>query len=80
VIKEEKVPRIKKALRARVLNEEAIDKMQKPPIKETPYDIHAGTLAGLLKAYDSALARYRKDAKNFVIKKEASATASKKRL
>jgi len=35
-IEEEKVPRIKKALRARVLNEEAINKMQKPWIRATP--------------------------------------------
>jgi len=69
VIKEEKAPRIKKALRARVLNEEAIDKMQMPWIRETPYDIRNRALADLLKAYDSALARYRKDGKNFVIKK-----------
>jgi hypothetical protein len=63
VIKEEKVPKIKKALRSRVLNEEAIDKMQKPWIKETPCDIRDGALADLLKAYGSALALYRKDCK-----------------
>jgi len=69
VIKEEMVPRINKALRARVLNEEAIHKMQKPWIKETPYDIRDGALADLFKAYDSALALYRKDGKIHVKKR-----------
>jgi hypothetical protein len=50
LIKEEKVPRITKVLRARVSNEEAINKMQKPWIGETPYDIHDAYLADLLKA------------------------------
>jgi len=57
VIEEEKFTRIKDALRARVLNEEAIDKMQKSWIRKTSYAICDGALA------DSALARYRKDDK-----------------
>jgi hypothetical protein len=72
VIKEKKVPRINKAPRARVLNEKAINKMQKPWIKETPYDIRDGALADLFKAYDSALARYRKDHQIFVLIKQRS--------
>ena len=38
VIELEKIPRTKKALRARVLNDKAIEKMQKPWISDTPYE------------------------------------------
>jgi len=49
VLKEEKVPRIKKALRTRILNQEDINKMQRSWIRQTPYDIHNEALEDLLK-------------------------------
>lgn len=65
MIEEEKVPTVNKALRARVLNEEAINEMRKPSSRETPYAIRNGALTDSLKTFDSAL-RYRKDGINFV--------------
>ncbi|KAK9323803.1 hypothetical protein V1517DRAFT_337514 [Lipomyces orientalis] len=38
-IQDERVPRSKKALRARAISQEAIETLKKPWLKETPYDI-----------------------------------------
>jgi hypothetical protein len=56
-----------KALRARVLNEEAIVAMDKPWLRETPYDIRDAAMDDLLKAYDAGEARKLIDGKPFKI-------------
>ena len=64
-VENEGVPRKKKALRARALNEEAIVRMDKPWLRETPYDVRDEAMNDLLKAYKSGFARRANDAKNF---------------
>ncbi|KAK9431424.1 hypothetical protein V1505DRAFT_385130 [Lipomyces doorenjongii] len=59
---------LKKDLRAAFLNKEAIDGMGKSWVLETPYDIRDAAMEDLLKAYDSAHARYKNDKKVFKIK------------
>ncbi|ODQ70061.1 hypothetical protein LIPSTDRAFT_75058, partial [Lipomyces starkeyi NRRL Y-11557] len=53
----EDIARTKKDLRAAFLNKEVIDKMGKPWVSETPYDIRDAAMDDLLKAYDSTHAR-----------------------
>jgi len=68
---EENVPKPNKALRARVVSEEAINKMQKPWVRETLYDIVRNeALLDLLKDFDCVLPRHRKYRQNFGIKKK----------
>ncbi|KAK9358311.1 hypothetical protein V1504DRAFT_471262 [Lipomyces starkeyi] len=55
-------------LSAAFLNKEAIDKMGKPWVLETPCDNRDAAMDDLLKAYDSAHARYKKDNKVLKIK------------
>eukprot|EP01085_Mycamoeba_gemmipara_P003949 Mycagemm_TRINITY_DN10268_c0_g1::TRINITY_DN10268_c0_g1_i2::g.3949::m.3949 type:complete len:630 gc:universal TRINITY_DN10268_c0_g1_i2:1945-56(-) len=64
-IQSEGVARNKKALRGRALNEEVIDSMKKPWIKETPYDVRNAAMDDLLKAYASGFARKKNDKKAF---------------
>jgi len=66
-IEKENVPRNKKALRARVLNEEAIVAMDKPWLRETPYDVRDAAMDDLLKAYAAGFARKKNDNKAFRI-------------
>ncbi|KAJ8100480.1 hypothetical protein POJ06DRAFT_252836, partial [Lipomyces tetrasporus] len=51
-------------LRAALLNKDAIDNMGKQWVLETPYDIRKAAMRDLLKAYDSAHARYTNDNKS----------------
>ncbi|ODQ75789.1 hypothetical protein LIPSTDRAFT_1213, partial [Lipomyces starkeyi NRRL Y-11557] len=48
-IMDEGVPRSKKALRARAINEEAIELLKKPWLEETPYDIRDAAMDDLLR-------------------------------
>ena len=64
-IQNENVPRTKKALRERALNEEAIVTMNKTWLCNTPYDIHDAAMDDLLKAYVSGFARKKNDNKAF---------------
>ncbi|KAK9363100.1 hypothetical protein V1504DRAFT_495592 [Lipomyces starkeyi] len=66
-VEKKEIARTKKDLRAAFLNKEAIDKMGQPWVLETAYDIRDAAMDGLLKAYDSAHARYKKDNKVFKI-------------
>lgn len=68
-IQNEGVPMQKKALRARALNDAAIDLMGKDKawIKETPYDVRDAAMDDLLKAYKSGFARKKNDNKAFKI-------------
>ncbi|KAJ8100917.1 hypothetical protein POJ06DRAFT_267085 [Lipomyces tetrasporus] len=51
-IKEEGVPKFKKALRARAINKEAAEMLNKPWLEETPYDIRDAPTDDLLKAFE----------------------------
>jgi putative transposase len=64
-IQSEGVARNKKALRARALNEETIVAMNKPWLRDTPYDIRDEGMTDLLKAYASGFARKKNDKKAF---------------
>lgn len=64
-VQNENVPRNKKALRARALNEEAIVKMNKTWLRNTPYDVRDGGMDDMLKAYASGFARKKNDHKAF---------------
>ncbi|KAK9331199.1 hypothetical protein V1520DRAFT_275625 [Lipomyces starkeyi] len=66
-VEKEDIARTKKDLRAAFLNKEVIDKMGKPWVSETPYDIRDAAMDDLLKAYDSTHARYKKGNKLFKI-------------
>ncbi|KAK9495444.1 hypothetical protein V1508DRAFT_409840 [Lipomyces doorenjongii] len=55
-------------LKSGIPNKEAIDKMGKPWVSDIPYDIRDAAIDDLLKAYDSAHARYKRDNKLFKIK------------
>ena len=65
---DENVPRNKKALRARALNDDAITRMDKPWLRDTPYDVRDEAMNDLLKAYDSGFARKKNDGKPFELK------------
>ncbi|KAK9364820.1 hypothetical protein V1509DRAFT_613134 [Lipomyces kononenkoae] len=67
-VEKKEVAKTKKDLRAAFLNKDAIDRMEKPWVLETPYDIRNAAMDDLLKAYDSGQARYQKDKKVFKIK------------
>ncbi|KAJ8097044.1 hypothetical protein POJ06DRAFT_38767 [Lipomyces tetrasporus] len=62
-IEDEGVPRSKKALRARAINNEATETLKKPWLQETPYDIRDAAMDDLLKAFNSGAARYKNDKK-----------------
>ncbi|KAK9363877.1 putative transposase DNA-binding domain-containing protein, partial [Lipomyces starkeyi] len=66
-VEKKEIARTKKDLRAAFLNKEAIDKMGKPWVLETPYDIRDAAMHDLVKAYDSAHARYKNDNNVFKI-------------
>ncbi|KAK9488756.1 hypothetical protein V1527DRAFT_456102 [Lipomyces starkeyi] len=66
-VKVEGVPRSKKALRARAINREAAEMLQKPWLEETPYDIRDAAMDDLLKAFAAGAARYKNDKKPFDI-------------
>ncbi|KAJ8100094.1 putative transposase DNA-binding domain-containing protein [Lipomyces tetrasporus] len=66
-IMDEGVPKSKKALRARAINKEAIELLNKPWLEETPYDIRDAAMDDLLKAFASGAARYKNDKKAFQI-------------
>ncbi|KAK9389579.1 hypothetical protein V1515DRAFT_530866, partial [Lipomyces mesembrius] len=59
-VEKKEIARAKEGLRAAFLNKEVIDKMDKPCVLETPYDIKNAAMDDLLTAYDSAHARYKK--------------------
>lgn len=65
---EENVARNKTALRARALNDDAITRMDKPWLRDTPYDVRDEAMNDLLKAYDSGFARKKNDGKPFELK------------
>ncbi|KAJ8099848.1 putative transposase DNA-binding domain-containing protein [Lipomyces tetrasporus] len=67
-IEDEGVPRSKKALRARAINNEATETLKKPWLQETPYDIRDAAMDDLLKAFNSGAARYKNDKKLFKIR------------
>ncbi|KAJ8099099.1 hypothetical protein POJ06DRAFT_255968 [Lipomyces tetrasporus] len=67
-VEKKEVAKNEKDLRAAFLNKDAIDNMGKKWVLETPYDIRKAALQDLLKAYDSAHARYTNDKKVFKIK------------
>ncbi|KAJ8104093.1 putative transposase DNA-binding domain-containing protein [Lipomyces tetrasporus] len=66
-ITDEGVPKLKKALRARAINRDAVEMLQKPWLVETPYDIRDAAMGDLLKAFESGAARYKKDKMPFKI-------------
>ncbi|KAK9314229.1 putative transposase DNA-binding domain-containing protein [Lipomyces starkeyi] len=66
-IMDEGVPKSKKALRARAINKEAIELLNKPWLEATPYDIRDAAMDDLLKAFASGAARYKNDKKVFKI-------------
>ncbi|KAK9482208.1 hypothetical protein V1527DRAFT_477139 [Lipomyces starkeyi] len=66
-IKVEGVHRSKKALRARAINKEAAEMLQKPWLEETPYDIRDAAMDDLLKAFAAGASRYKNDKKPFDI-------------
>lgn len=68
LVESERVPRKKKDLRARVLNNDAVDAMNKPWLRGTPYDMRDEAMNDLLKAYKAAFARKRNDDKAFKIR------------
>ncbi|KAK9245499.1 putative transposase DNA-binding domain-containing protein [Lipomyces tetrasporus] len=67
-IKDEGVPKSKKALRARAINDEALASLKITGLKDTPYDIRDAAMDDLLKAFKAGAARYEKDQKVFEIK------------
>lgn len=67
-VQSENVPRKKKDLRARVLNVEAIVAMDKPWLRETPFDVRDAAMDDLLKAYKSGFARKMNDGKLFSLR------------
>jgi transposase len=50
-VRDEKVPRNMKALRERAINKEAIERMDKLWLCDTPYDVRDEAMKDLLKAY-----------------------------
>ncbi|KAK9365347.1 recf/recn/smc domain-containing protein [Lipomyces kononenkoae] len=66
-IKDEGVSKSKKALRARAINDDAIESLQKPWLRDRPYDIRDAAMDDVLKAFKAGAARYKKDKKVFEI-------------
>ncbi|KAK9324846.1 hypothetical protein V1517DRAFT_315849 [Lipomyces orientalis] len=67
-ILDEGVPKSKKALRARAINDDALASLKITGLKDTPYDIRDAAMDDLLKAFKAGAARYMKDQKVFEIK------------
>ncbi|KAK9337071.1 putative transposase DNA-binding domain-containing protein [Lipomyces starkeyi] len=67
-IKDEGVRKSKKALRARAINDDAIESLKMTRLKDTPYDIRDAAMDDLLKAFKAGAARYKNDQKVFEIK------------
>ncbi|KAK9252006.1 hypothetical protein V1507DRAFT_481941 [Lipomyces tetrasporus] len=75
-IMDEGVPKSKKALRARAINKEAIELLNKPWLEETPYDIRDAAMDDLLKAFASGAARSRTALDKSASRRASSSTAS----
>jgi putative transposase len=74
-IQNEGVARSKKALRARALNEGTIVALNKPWLRDTPYDVRDAAMDDLLKAYASGFARRKNDKKSFKLGLRSRKTA-----
>ncbi|KAK9367376.1 putative transposase DNA-binding domain-containing protein [Lipomyces kononenkoae] len=67
-IKDEGAMKSKKALRARAINDDALESLKVTWLKDTPYDIRDAAMDDLLKAIKAGVARYKKDKKVFKIR------------